>query len=300
MKLLLENQEINNFQFKNDGPNLLGFDSLEEVFFDVFEIKNKNLQIVKEKIDVKNNLPVVNLNVDIDGILYEGIRFELTKDNIIRINKTSLTNKEVLIEKVKEVEPVVEETIIEIPKKVAPKLKPVNKNKLNAESKKALITNLIKENSKEILKHLLSDNSNDKEFYKFFEKYNENFHKQYVELTEKIARRECLRAMESGGGTNALQLAHGGTINGDLAVTGKITGKIENVVSKKSFLIGNGVNDTYTIHHNFNSFEVTISVYNNETKELVFPYIKILSENEVSLNFSSAIPANSYKAIIIG
>ena len=49
MQILLDNNKISNFSIINDGMNTLGYESLNEVFFDVYEIKSNGLDLVKEK-----------------------------------------------------------------------------------------------------------------------------------------------------------------------------------------------------------------------------------------------------------
>jgi hypothetical protein len=177
MRVLLENQLIDKYQFGSDGPNLLGFDSLEEVFFDVFEIKSKNYQIIKEKKSSKNDMPVINVDVIIDNLLYKDITFELTKENIVRINRNTLNrNSAILLEQEKP------KLIKEEPKKqlikesntkiVKPKIK---KEKVEEKSPK----DLIKENTKEAIKQLILSEPDDKDLFRFFESYTEKINKKY-------------------------------------------------------------------------------------------------------------------------
>lgn len=303
MRLLLENQEIENYQFGYDGSNLLGFDTLEEVFFDVYEIKTNNYQIIKEKKETKNGLPVVNLDVTIDNVLYKDVRFELTKENIIRINQKTLNPKNsVLLEQKKSiVQPkekvartVIKEAVITTPK--VSKVKDFLKN----ESKKGVIKDIIKESTEETFRQLLLSEPNDKEIFKFFESYNSSINKKFIEIAEKIARRESLRAMESGGGTNSTQLADGGTIRGDITVTGTIYGKVDGAAYKKVFYIGDGLNRYFKVDHYFGTYDIVLSVYDTLTNEQVFPYIQNISGNETTVGFSDVVGVNSYKVVVLG
>jgi hypothetical protein len=298
MRVLLENQLIDKYQFGSDGPNLLGFDSLEEVFFDVFEIKSKNYQIIKEKKSSKNDMPVINVDVIIDNLLYKDITFELTKENIVRINRNTLNrNSAILLEQEKP------KLIKEEPKKqlikesntkiVKPKIK---KEKVEEKSPK----DLIKENTKEAIKQLILSEPDDKDLFRFFESYTEKINKKYIEIAEKIARRESMRAMESGGGGNAVQFANGGTMDGDLTVTGIIHGNVEGAAYKKSFTIGDSINNIFNLAHNLNTYDIVVSVYDINTKEQVYPSIQNTSPNITKIEFIEAIPDDSYRVVILG
>jgi hypothetical protein len=46
--------------------------------------------------------------------------------------------------------------------------------------------------------------------------------KEFNQIIEKVKTAQFARAMESGGGTNAVQYANGGTMNGSLTVTNNI------------------------------------------------------------------------------
>jgi hypothetical protein len=298
MRVLLENQLIDKYQFGFDGPNLLGFDTLEEVFFDVFEIKSKNYQIIKEKKSSKNDMPVINIDVIIDNLLYKDITFELTKENIVRINRNTLNrNSAILLEQEKP------KLIKEEPKKqlikesntkiVKPKIK---KEKVEEKSPKEII----KENTKEAIKQLILSEPDDKDLFRFFESYTEKINKKYIEIAEKIARRESMRAMESGGGGNAVQFANGGTMDGNLTVTGIIHGNVEGAAYKKSFTIGDSINNIFNLAHNLNTYDVVVSVYDINTKEQVYPSIQNTSPNITKIEFIEAIPDDSYRVVILG
>lgn len=313
MRVCLEGQEIKNCQFTHEGVNLLGFDSIDEVYFDVFEIKTKNYQIIKEKKDEKNGLPLVELDVTIENILYKNILFHLTKENVVKINKNSFNRKNsVILEKSKPViqqnkKVVKENLIITDPKKQESKESdPVTqelKKLIQKESKSGLISKLIKENAEELFRQLLLNDGKDKQIQKFFESYTSNYKKSFIEIAEKIARREGLRVMEGGGGTNSVQYANGGTMNGELTINDDlhVSGNIysSNIINKKWFVIGDGMNDTYTLTHNFNSLNTIVQVYDVSTNEVVHPFIQNLDLNNTIVNFGSVIGINSYRVVII-
>jgi hypothetical protein len=300
MKVLLENQLIDKYTFCYEGANLLGFDSLEEVFFDVYEIKSKNYQIIKEKKEIKNDLPVVHLDLTVDNVLYKNIRFELVKENIVKINHNSLNRKDsVLLEQKKEQKPKAARSVIKESVITSPKVDLV-KSYLQKESKKGVIKDLIRESTKETFKELLLDEPNDKELYKFFENYNSGFYKKFIEIAEKIAKRESLRAMESGGGNNAVQFSNGGKMDGDLTVTGTIYGEVYGAIKRKVFNIGDGLNRYFKVDHYFNSYDIIMNIYDNNTNEQVFPYIQNISPNETTVGFSDIVALNAFRVVILG
>lgn len=66
--------------------NSFGYESLNEVFFDVFEIKGKNLEFIKEKKGDFNGDPIIELDLCIENQKYKNVRFVLKKNGIININ----------------------------------------------------------------------------------------------------------------------------------------------------------------------------------------------------------------------
>ncbi len=68
---------------------------------------------------------------------------------------------------------------------------------------------------------------------------------------------------------------------------------------KKTFLIGNGIDSSYLLNHNFGSRDVYISVRNISTNDIEFPGIRLTGLNDVSLDFGIVIGINSYSVTII-
>lgn len=62
--------------------------------------------------------------------------------------------------------------------------------------------------------------------------------------------------------------------------------------------IGDGAATGYTITHNLDTEDVTVSLY--EGKKTVFAEIQILDENSIQVSFSKAPTTNAVKAVIIG
>ena len=159
--------------------------------------------------------------------------------------------------------------------------------------------------------------------------------KAYTTSTEKMlkeyrssAKRDIedvkvklLRVAESGGGTNAVQYANGGTMDGDLHVTGRITGNISlssltrdgahvgdtvmwngtNWVAttvKVVSAIGDNTNTEFLVTHNFNTFDVMVQVYDNITNAVVYPAIQGNTLNDTKINFSIVPDINNYRVVI--
>jgi hypothetical protein len=312
MKVSLEGQEIKNYQFTYEGVNMLGFDSIDEIYFDVFEIKTKHYQIIKEKKEEKNGLPIVELDVTIGNTIFKDVKFQLTKENIVKINQNSLNrrnssiieNKIPLIDKNNKQSLIKEQLLTNKP--VENSVKTELKKLIQKESKSGLIKKLIKENTEELFHELLLNDSSDKKIQKFFEGYTNNFKKSFIEIAEKIAKREGLRSMESGGGTNAVQYANGGTMDGNLTVTQTILASTitdnqgRQLVSKLTFdIIGNGVTRTYTLNHNLNTKTILINIYDATTDELVFVSSKNIDLNNTTIQFpNNLLTHENYRVII--
>lgn len=65
-------------------------------------------------------------------------------------------------------------------------------------------------------------------------------------------------------------------------------------------LIGDGQTSTIKVTHNLNTEDITISIFDATSKELVFVETQIVDENSINVLFSVAPTASQYKVIIIG
>lgn len=161
--------------------------------------------------------------------------------------------------------------------------------------------------------------SND-DFFSSLEKYKDdprvkqlfNYHadlakKEIFKITEKFTQQQMARAMESGGGTNAVQYANGGIMKGNLVIDGNlsVTGKMNegitanDVAAKKVFIIGDNTSKEYTVAHNLDTKDIIVSIYNT-LDEQVMASVKNISLNETKVSFSTPIPQDSIKVVIIG
>lgn len=111
----------------------------------------------------------------------------------------------------------------------------------------------------------------------------ENVATDPVEKPEgKIIYNTTSKTLKISNGSTWLVLGTGGVLG--------IQKYIENV--------GDGVATGYTITHNLDTEDVTVSLY--EGKKTVFAEIEILDENSIKVGFSKAPTTNAVKAVIIG
>ena len=153
-------------------------------------------------------------------------------------------------------------------------------------------------------------------------------------LTKEIEtlKYRIARVAESGGGTNAVQYANGGVMNGSLEITnnltvgGNFTGNIslsslnqtgainEQVIMwsdvlaqwvpgdaavKRVYHVGDGVSSTFTINHQLSSLDLIYQVYDNSTQEVVVPYIKNTNAQNTQITFSFVPSPSAYRMVIM-
>ena len=109
-----------------------------------------------------------------------------------------------------------------------------------------------------------------------------------------------MRYAESGGGTNAVQYKNGGTIDGELIINGNLIVNNQTSIKKVIFEVGDGVEQSFVFSHNLNSKNILVNVQDSVTNEIVIPYIKLIDDNSLMIEFSFIPDINSYKLIIFG
>lgn len=144
---------------------------------------------------------------------------------------------------------------------------------------------------------LLETKKDDPRIKRLFSYYAEQTKKEVHEINEKYSKQYLAKVLESsgGGGTNAVQYANGGIMNGDLTITSNLSvlGEINN---KKVFTIGNGIDLDYVLDHNFNTKDLVISVYDSND-EIVLVYIKNINNNQTLISFN--VPMENIKVVIM-
>ena len=226
--------------------------------------------------------------------------------SIIKNNKPEIDKKPALINVDKPVDKIVKTPVIptQVDKKIVKK-DPVNqytellKKSENASDQLPIVKKTVEEDFFSVL----DKNRDDPRIKKFFNYHQELAKKEIFAITEKFTQQQMSRAMESGGGTNAMQFANGGTMQGDLSIQGdiNITGNINgpNFLIKKVFTIGNNTDTDYVIIHAIGSKDVVVTVY-DENDEMVLASIKNISSNETLVSFSVTIPTDSMRVVIVG
>jgi hypothetical protein len=252
VQVLLDNKKIKNISFTDGEMNSIGYESLNEVFFDVFEIHSNGIELLKEKKGDFNGNPIIELDLNLENQIYRNVRFVLGKHDGVRINtklldhsnvmqyeetskKVSQPKKKLITENVKpkpihKSKPIISNPIIQeknLIKESKQEFYNSIRQELIEEIKKevrhGIISDLMKSNIKDNFDSFLKEDSNQSELSTLFREENEKFRKELLDVTQKIARREGMRFAESGGGTNAVQYSNGGTMNGDLIVNGSLS-----------------------------------------------------------------------------
>lgn len=317
MAILLDNKEITDFVNTTESVNVLTYKSIEEVHDSIYMITtHDNQTFLKEKKGEWKTKPIVEFSIHTGNTLFKNVKFVLEKTGKSSINfskfglpvKPKTQDRKVLRE---------DQAPAQL---VTNKPAPVSAPPVVSEDK-------VKQYIESAILQMLTNDKSDN-FTKFFDLYTEGFKRDMIKYTEKISRRETYRVMESGGGTNAAQYANGGTMNGDLTVTGIINGHIglsaldqggatnQQVLAwndslhrwapttagganKQTFLLGDGVESTFTINHQFNSFDNIVQVYDEATKESVIANIQNIDPNNTLVKFSFVPAASSYRVVIL-
>lgn len=337
MDILIDNKKISNISFDETGMNSFGYENINEVFFDVFEIRSKEFDLVKEKKGEFNGFPIIEMDLTVDNQIFKNVRFVLKEQNKISINPNLLDYTTAVVQEsvtrklkngktqkvTKKKKTITENTSLDI-EKVKKDYKNIagfesienNKNELisslrseiieniKQEIKMGVISEMMKTEIQSNFNTILDKKENNGKLTKIVESYNTSFRNEIIQLAEKLAKRESLRYVESGGGTNAVQYANGGTMNGTLVVNGTLSAT--HIVSpnsgKKVFdIVGNGVDQTFILSHNFNTRNVIVNVYEKATQAVVICYVEHTTLNTVTIDVGSILPDGQdlYTAVII-
>lgn len=320
MNILLDNKEISDFSH-TDGVNILSCKLIDEVHDGVFAITTSdNKTYIKEQKTTFNNRPVVEFNIHTGSALYKNVQFVLETNKGTKINfRKYPVASELFTEHAQQQQQLVTNNT---PVKNTPTPKP-------KQAKQQITATQLREHIEQALVGLLTEGNN-RNFNKFFELYTEGFKRDMVKISEKISRREMLRSLESGGGTNAAQFADGGTMRGTLNVQGNVNatdhltghlslssldndGAIDGQVlvwsdtysqwkpktNKVVSSIGDDINSVFVVAHGLQSMDLIVQVYDNTTQEVVYPHILNIGVNETQITFSTVPTANKYKVVIM-
>ena len=103
--------------------------------------------------------------------------------------------------------------------------------------------------------------------------------------------------IDTTGAQNGYVLKYNGTKfvpNVDLAEEGV------GILAKFTAAIGDGINSSYIVTHNFNTRNVIVEVYDNSTYETVLVKVLRSSVNAVTVSFAAPIDTNSYTVVVVG
>lgn len=308
MEIFIDNNKITEYSFTESEMNTLGYNSINETFFDVFLIENKDIKLVKEKKDDFNGSPIVELDLCINNKLYKNVRFLVKENTETKINPNLLDHlNSIEFEKINKKQQIIKNIKNITTEKIEPKklIKPktISEKKLIVKEEKLIdkVKNNFLENIRtevieslkndiqfgsisELLKENIHNNfgvvlENDKFQYKIqklFQNSQNTLREDLIEIAEKIARREVMRFAESGGGTNAANY------------------------QKLIFIVGDGINTEYTLNHGLNSKELFITVYDNITDEVVYTDIVNIDHNTTLVKFELPPANQSCKVVILG
>jgi hypothetical protein len=313
VEVFIDNNQIKEYSFVKNGMNVLGCNSINELFFDVFEIKSKGLELVKEKKGDFNGTPIIELDLCIDEKLYKNVRFIIQENNSeIKINpnlldhlnsvifekkniEKTIPKKEIIIEETKpikikkikkvsdKVQIVKEEKLIDkVKKEFISNIKSELLNSLKEEIETGLINKALQENVYSNFEIILENDKLQYKIQKLFSNDQNKFRKELIEIAEKISRREVLRFAESGGGTNGLSKDS--------------FQQFQKIV----FIIGDGINTEFTLNHNLNTKDLYITLYDNSTNEIIYGYVNNIDDNSTIVSFSVPIENQSCIVVILG
>jgi hypothetical protein len=313
VEVFIDNNQIKEYSFVKNGMNVLGCNSINELFFDVFEIKSKGLELVKEKKGDFNGTPIIELDLCIDEKLYKNVRFIIQENNSeIKINpnlldhlnsvifekkniEKNIPKKEILIEETKpikikkikkvsdKVQIVKEEKLIDkVKKEFISNIKSELLNSLKEEIETGLINKALQENVYSNFETILENDKLQYKIQKLFSNDQNKFRKELIEIAEKISRREVLRFAESGGGTNGLSKDS--------------FQQFQKIV----FIIGDGINTEFTLNHNLNTKDLYITLYDNSSNEIIYGYVNNIDDNSTIVSFSVPIENQSCRVVILG
>jgi exonuclease VII small subunit len=64
--------------------------------------------------------------------------------------------------------------------------------------------------------------------------------------------------------------------------------------------IGNGYSKDFSYRHNLNTKDISVSIWDTQTNEMVFPNISIVDENTIQINFLVPPIKNQYRLVVVG
>lgn len=295
----------------------------KEVIADTVRQGKKHLsQVVKENSQQLSNIASKAFKQNVDKISGNAIgELEVIKEEIL--SNIVSRNKQVFTERVKELTDLYDNHSDAI---IQDNLSKIEQNISHYINEAALRSSFLQETKQLALQQVDKVVEEAKTYTTATEKMLKEYRSSAKRDIEDV-KVKLLRVAESGGGTNAVQYANGGTMDGDLHVTGSITGHISlsslnqngaNIgdvitwngtqwvaaigsavtLGKVVSAIGDNISNSFIITHNFNTFDVMVQVYDNSTNAVVYPAIQGNSLNDTRVEFSIVPSINNYRVII--
>lgn len=129
----------------------------------------------------------------------------------------------------------------------------------------------------------LERNKDNPQLKNFFNSHSETMKKEIIAISENFTKEKMLMASESGGGS--------GNITYNTTNTG--------VAKKHIEVIGNGSDIEFFITHNFDTKEVSVTLYDNLNDQIIIAYSENINNNETRISFSEPIPTNSIRVVLL-
>jgi hypothetical protein len=159
----------------------------------------------------------------------------------------------------------------------------------------------------------------------------QNISQQINEELSKFKTQLSRMALEGGGGTNAVQYANGGFMDGDLVVSGNITalgsvyqdsndlgydiaslrtfiqtnsaswgsgGSSGNIAEYATDIIGNGIDTVFQFAHGLSTADLIVNIIDKDTDKVIFALVRI-DDTNITVDFAEPF-SNTYRLIAIG
>jgi hypothetical protein len=287
-----------------------------------YYVNTENDLVVSEKIGIWKNRDVVKVNqenyvvmesnstmIPLRHVSKEEFENNFTRStNIGNKKKNVSSNSQSLsISKKEEISVNKQNPIPAVVKKEEPKSQE-STEKYVPDIKKTIDSKKFEEDAEENASffNMLEKKKDDPRVMKFFNYHADHMKKEFTQILEKFKTSQLARAMESGGGTNAVQYANGGTMNGSLNVTNQLIAETvidttgRQLVHKKTFdVIGDGSANTYTFSHNFGTRDILINVYDKNTHQLVFVSSINIDSNNTRIQFPNNVEVGQDYRVIL-
>jgi hypothetical protein len=152
----------------------------------------------------------------------------------------------------------------------------------------------------------------------------QNISQQINEELSKFKTQLSRMALEGGGGTNAVQYANGGFMDGDLVVSGNITalgGVYQDsndlgydIASLRTFvqtnsaswisaeyttdIVGNGIDTIFQFAHGLSTADLIVNIIDKDTDKIINALVRI-DETNITIDFATPF-SKTYRLIAIG